>query len=361
MLSNHRILAVDDDPMNLDIIEEILEDKYLIERADSGEAALKILPEFRPDLILLDIMMPGINGYKVCRKIRNDPEYDNLKIILVSGKAMAEERLKGYEAGADDYITKPFLEEELVAKIKVFLKLRKSEKSGYVMERAFSDLSSRLTCSVERIADAVSRLESPCGIDVEAGRALEAISAEKEKLSLYALKANLLSKAVHRPVLNRVEGETGEWLRQTAGKLESELHNNEIGLEYEFNEPINMTLDWTRLEEVFIPLLRGIVMASEKDGSIKVEAGKDESNCRVRITSRKMKSGDNYEASDTSDLLMDDNILHLCLEAIRHLIEAHGGSIEFNTDDPPTLAINIILPLPSKEAVSEEQPAAVSS
>jgi two-component system sensor histidine kinase/response regulator len=361
MLSNHRILAVDDDPMNLDIIEEILEDKYLIERADSGEAVLKILPEFRPDLILLDIMMPGINGYIVCRKIRNDPEYDNLKIILVSGKAMAEERLKGYEAGADDYITKPFLEEELVAKVKVFLKLRKSEKSGYVMEKAFSDLSSRLTCSVERITDAVSRLESLSGIDVEVGRALEAISAEKEKLSLYALKANLLSKAVHRPVLNRIEGEIGGWLRQAAGKLESELHNNEIGLEYEFNEPINLTLDWTRLEEVFIPLLHGIVVASEKDRSIKVETGKDESNCRVRITSGKMKSGDNYEASDTLDLLTDDNMLHLCLEAIRHLIEAHGGSIECNTDEPSTLAINIILPLPSEEAVSEERPAAVSS
>jgi C4-dicarboxylate-specific signal transduction histidine kinase len=89
-----------------------------------------------PDLVLLDIMMPGISGYEVCQHIQQDPNLKFTKVILVSGKAMIEERLKGYDCGADDYMTKPFITEELLAKTKVFLRLTKIEKELSEMNRS---------------------------------------------------------------------------------------------------------------------------------------------------------------------------------------------------------------------------------
>lgn len=142
MDSVHKILIVDDDPINVEIFQEILEDKdYLLETADSGEQALKVIPKFKPDLILLDIMMPGIDGYEVCRRIRKNKQFKFLKIILVSGKAMVDERLEGYEAGADDYVSKPFVDEELEAKIRVFLRLKSVEEVEKVKSQALSRLN----------------------------------------------------------------------------------------------------------------------------------------------------------------------------------------------------------------------------
>ncbi|MCZ6449819.1 MAG: response regulator [Deltaproteobacteria bacterium] len=121
MQRQSRILLVDDNPTNLAILAEMLGDEYRWEAATSGEEALEIAPDFQPDLILLDVMMPGINGYETCRRIRANPALRNVKIVMVSAKALVSERLEGYDAGADDYLTKPFDEKELLAKVRVYL------------------------------------------------------------------------------------------------------------------------------------------------------------------------------------------------------------------------------------------------
>ncbi len=123
-----RILMVDDEPTNIKIFEKALKNNYTLECAKNGEEGLKNCHSFQPDLILLDIMMPGINGYEVCKKIRLNPKFRFVKIIIVSGKAMTDERLIGYEAGADDYLTKPFDPDELKAKVNVFMRLNSAEK-----------------------------------------------------------------------------------------------------------------------------------------------------------------------------------------------------------------------------------------
>ncbi len=122
------ILIVDDEQSNLDILVEIISvlDEFKWKIARSGPECLSILENYFPDIIILDIMMPELDGYEVCRRIKNDPHQRFAKIIMVTARAMEEERLAGYEAGADDYIVKPFSEKELVAKIKVFTNLAKN-------------------------------------------------------------------------------------------------------------------------------------------------------------------------------------------------------------------------------------------
>lgn len=102
------ILIVDDHPNNIEILEAFLEDDYQLTAATSGEEALELVRAFTPDLVLLDVMMPGLGGYATCREMRARTALNHTKIIFVSAKVLPEEQAQGYAAGADDYITKPF-------------------------------------------------------------------------------------------------------------------------------------------------------------------------------------------------------------------------------------------------------------
>ena len=139
MTKKQRVLIVDDEPRNQRILSEILGDQFELQMASTGEEALRVIDGFSPDLVLLDIMMPGKDGYDVCKEIRTRPALNLTKVILVSGKAMIEERLKGYEAGADDYITKPFFPEELLAKTRVFLRLTSMERESEELNRTLDE------------------------------------------------------------------------------------------------------------------------------------------------------------------------------------------------------------------------------
>ncbi|MCD4780173.1 MAG: hybrid sensor histidine kinase/response regulator [Candidatus Omnitrophica bacterium] len=122
--TKNRILIVDDEHVNIRILKTILSDDYDLTEASSGEEAIELAESQKFDLILLDIMMPGKDGYEVCRYLKTSKRHATIKTILVSARAMLEERLRGYECGADDYIVKPFDGDELLSKVKVFLRLK---------------------------------------------------------------------------------------------------------------------------------------------------------------------------------------------------------------------------------------------
>lgn len=133
-----RILSVDDDDLNQIFIKEVLSDLYDVMPVMDGEEALEVMNTFKPDVILLDVIMPGMSGYDVCRAIRHTPNHDRVKIIFTSAKTRPKEREEGYTAGGDDYITKPFSYDELVGKINMFSKMQsvEDEKQGYIRENA---------------------------------------------------------------------------------------------------------------------------------------------------------------------------------------------------------------------------------
>ncbi|NOU52027.1 response regulator [Pseudoalteromonas sp. JBTF-M23] len=113
-----RVLAVDDEPFNLEIIEEILEDlDFELKTAASGPECLEMLATFNPQVILLDVSMPKMNGYDVCRAIKSNPDTSHIVVMFVSARGSVEERMEGYAVGAEDYIVKPFGQGELTAKL----------------------------------------------------------------------------------------------------------------------------------------------------------------------------------------------------------------------------------------------------
>jgi CheY-like chemotaxis protein len=110
------VLIADDEPLNLELMEEILEDDYNVDFVTSGQACLDFLKENKPDILLLDVAMPNMNGYEVCKIIKEDDDLD-LPVIFVSARGTIEDRLTGYEAGGDDYLVKPFNCNELLVKV----------------------------------------------------------------------------------------------------------------------------------------------------------------------------------------------------------------------------------------------------
>ncbi len=121
-MEKKKILIADDNENIRDALTYLLEDEgYALSMAKDGSDALKKVREFHPDILFLDIMMPEINGYEVCRVIKNDPHLKNIYVIMLTAKGQVAEQERGKDVGADEYIVKPFSPMEILSKIKNIL------------------------------------------------------------------------------------------------------------------------------------------------------------------------------------------------------------------------------------------------
>jgi len=156
------ILAVDDETINLNILIDLLGDSYDVVVARNGEKALKQVAKREVDLILLDIMMPEMDGYEVCRILKSKPETADIPILFITAKTDDESIVKGFETGGVDYITKPFRPIELLARVKTHLKLSQTLQeldfmasrdpmTGIYNRRRFFDLAQTLLDTKENI------------------------------------------------------------------------------------------------------------------------------------------------------------------------------------------------------------------
>ena len=126
-----RILVVDDEPDVLELVVFHLEkQQYKVAVADTGDKALKMARENLPSMLILDLMLPGINGLEICRLLKRDSKTRNIPILMLTARAAEEDRVKGLELGAHDYVTKPFSPRELVLRVKNLLRLSEESPNG---------------------------------------------------------------------------------------------------------------------------------------------------------------------------------------------------------------------------------------
>ena len=145
-----RILVVDDTPSNVKLLADILLAKgYAVVTAANGAEALARTERETPDLLLLDVMMPGMSGYDVCRKIRANPATAVLPVIMVTALDPGQERVKGIEAGADDFLTKPIHQPEILARVRSLLRIK-------ALHDELTDLNKNLEA---RVGEQVTQLE----------------------------------------------------------------------------------------------------------------------------------------------------------------------------------------------------------
>jgi len=153
MHKRSKILIVDDEPFNVDYLEQELEDLgYQTVSATNGQEALKKVTTEAPDLILLDVMMPVMDGFTVCRILKGSEETRLIPIVIMTALGSIEDRIKGIEAGADDFLTKPVDHRELVARIQTALRLK------HTVDRKISDLSRIKDHFAKFVPEAVRRL-----------------------------------------------------------------------------------------------------------------------------------------------------------------------------------------------------------
>jgi len=121
----HTVLAVDDDPDNLQLINALLRDEFRVRLASDGAQALRAAGQIpKPDAILLDIMMPGLDGYEVCRRLKADPATKDIPVILLTAKVQVEDAQLGFDAGCADYITKPIIAPLILARVRTHVALK---------------------------------------------------------------------------------------------------------------------------------------------------------------------------------------------------------------------------------------------
>lgn len=123
-----RVLIVDDEPVNLKILSNILADDYAVSAALSGEQALTVAKRLVPDLILLDVMMPEIDGYEVCRRLKKDPATEEIPVIFLTSKTEVEDETEGFSVGAVDYIAKPYNPFIVKARVSTHIQLVKQHQ-----------------------------------------------------------------------------------------------------------------------------------------------------------------------------------------------------------------------------------------
>jgi two-component system sensor histidine kinase/response regulator len=250
--TRNKILIVDDEPLNRAMFSDILEDEYIVNAVKSGEDALKMIPDFEPDLILLDIMLSGMNGYEVCRAVRKDSYHNFIKILMISAiKIAVDERLEGYEAGADDFIVKPFDNDELKHKIRIFLHLKRVEEVdqiiGYLLQRfsieARTPLNGLILPAESIIRDDLTpgEMKQLAGIMLESTNRLYAFVG---KITLFYELLKGLTPVKNKGSLNR-------HLHDIVQELDCMAKNRSVKIDMNVTDEILIAVDWGMIDRAF--------------------------------------------------------------------------------------------------------------
>jgi two-component system, sensor histidine kinase and response regulator len=152
MTEKQKVLVVDDERFNVNVLVDLLKDDYKMIVAKNGEQALKAASSQLPDLILLDIMMPDMDGFEVCRRLKQNEELKNIPVLFISALDYSMDKVKGFELGALDYITKPFQPEEVKARVKTHLKLYLLQRH---LEEVVAERTSQLAEAHQQLKDIV--------------------------------------------------------------------------------------------------------------------------------------------------------------------------------------------------------------
>lgn len=137
LAANTKILIVDDKPLNIEVLSETIEDLGDILFATNGQAAIDLCIEQQPNLVLLDVMMPEMDGYEVCEKLKTLPETKEIPVIFATALSDENDEAKGFEIGAIDYVTKPISAPIVIARVRNHLELKRYR--DYLEQIAFID------------------------------------------------------------------------------------------------------------------------------------------------------------------------------------------------------------------------------
>jgi two-component system sensor histidine kinase/response regulator len=329
-----RILLVDDDPSLIASLNRLLRRaKFEVFTADKGERALELLPTVRPDVLLLDIMMPGLDGYEVCQRIRADRRYRFLKILLLSGKSSTRERLDGYAVGADDYLAKPFDNEELLAKLRVYSRLKRTEEIDAIGSNLFTLFSHETRTPLSTILGTLDILDGDSNIAVYQKDLLAIIRRGGERLLQMVHKTSLLCQLKRRMQLLCSREPLSPHVESVLNKLIPVARSKGLTFESELTADLELNADWSLVEEVLTYVLENALEYSPPSGRILITTRIQDGRCLLQIADQgkgipPQRLDKIFDEFAVDDLAHHQQGLGLSLAIARHAMELHGGAIQ---------------------------------
>lgn len=351
MVTRAKILAVDDAEDNLFVLEELLGGEFHVCTVKSGERCLDVAQEFQPDLILLDVMMPGIDGYETCRRLRTDPALRHTKIIMVSAKVMPDERLAGYEAGADDYIPKPFDGEELIAKVRVYLRLKSVEEVDRLKSELLALLSHETRTPLTAILAPAEMLGANEPMDLE----------ERQMLGWMIHKAGMRLLTLVERILRLSAMKAGQWefelqpvsigqiVRSALNRSAARARERAIEIVEDVAHDCKLPLDFEQVTEVVAALLDNAVRFSPPRSRVTVRVRRDGETLLLRVSDR----GEGidpaflpriFDEFASRDIAHHTEGVGLSLAIARQVIRAHAGSIRVESTQSTGTHVTLSFP-----------------
>lgn len=363
MQPRNKILAVDDDVIDIKVVEKLLGEEYELKTASTGEEALEVAADFHPDIILLDNMLPGIDGGQVCQQIRADSALRHTKIIMVSGRSMVSERVEGYQAGADDYVTKPFDKDELLAKIRVYLRLKSVEEVDQFKTNVLTLLGHEARTPLNSLIVSAEMLMSEENIDAEEQKMFaELVYKSAKRLQYFVEKAMMLSSLKSgKRQFNMIPAELCEVVREAIGEVAAKAAERNVRIEEQFEASPTVCLDKHEIKRVVTSILDNAVRFSPSDGNVTVCVFSDNEDVCLSVS-------DQGEGIDLDYLpyvfeeLSDPDVAHhskghgLCLAIARQVILQHNGTIsaESTKGSGATFTVRLPMMVPSEVAHCEK-------
>ena len=353
IIKKNRILIIDDDPVNILILEEILGRRYELLTASSEEEILTLTENFKPDLILLDIMMQSANGYDLCKQLKSNTKLKFTKIILVSSKALLKDRLIGYEAGADDYLSKPFDPEELLAKVSVFIRLKSVEEIDRVKDDLINVFSHETRTPLNAIIGFSKLLKSNEGLPDEEKEFASLILESGMSLLNLSNKAILLSNLrKENKELSISSARVSELVANAARKIPEKLKAKNIKYRDAVSRDVILSIDARLIETAILYVLDNAFKYSPEKTSVSIESSIEEETGRFLINVKDSGTG---IAPGRLPTLFDEfgieDVSHhgrghgLSLSIVKCIMETHNGEVSVrNNSNPPGCTFSLVFP-----------------
>jgi len=360
---NNKILIVDDNISNLTLLGNILrENKYSVLVAKNGKATLNIIKSQKPDLILLDIMMPEMDGFEVCQQIKKDQTTSDIPIIFISAKNDTDSIVKGFNVGGQDYITKPYIKDELLARIRNLLTIEQNKKALRAIiktkDKFFSIIAHDLKSPISNIISFSEKLTTK----IEKRKFAKALQFAEyiqiSAVSQYKLLENLLEwSQIQTGNLHPVFSCSNlvDILDEVVELYRLPIYQKQIELENTLSGNLATQADFRMISTIFRNLISNAVKYTPEFGKIIIEAQKTNNQIIISITNTSSGINPNNITAFLNKEISSNHLNNpgnqehntgtgLGLVICKELIKLNNGKIESLSTPPDKITFRICLP-----------------
>jgi two-component system sensor histidine kinase/response regulator len=377
------VLMVDDNPANIKLLADLLTSRgYNVEQATNGADALALAQDQPPDIILLDIFMPGMDGYTVCRKLKADERMQDIPVIFISALTDVDDIVRGFDVGGSDYITKPFRFKEVLARIANMLTLvyqRRQIEALREQDRQHFESLNRMQNEFLRMA--THDLRNPLNVILGYLRVLDRIEVSQRAKPLLDEARENIQLSVEKmrmlvtDILDLAQIETGQGLHLKLTSLNSVLEKSlqglrlvaqekDITLNYDPpGEDIALMLDENRMSRVIDNLVSNAIKYTPAGGQVTLTAQKQDSTVQIDVTD----TGLGIPGSDLPHVFeafyriehgahQREEGSGLGLSIVKSIVEQHDGTINVTSTVGQGSTFRIWLPVVDTAAVTPAEP-----